>query len=155
MKIDIFVIDFDSTFVDRESVNLLLELAIKGHPRRADMANKLKILADLCMKSEVGFQEYFRMRIEIVKQALKEEHLLQVAEILKDKVSPDIIKLLDLVKKLGKKVIVISNSFKLIMKNLMEQYGIEIYFANKHIADKHGFIVGFDESNPLANDNGK
>jgi D-3-phosphoglycerate dehydrogenase len=155
MKIDIFVIDFDSTFVNGESINLMIAAALKEHPKRAEMSGRLKILSDLCMKSEVGFKEYFKMKIEIVKQALREEHMLKVAKILENKVSPDIVRLLIKARELDKKVIVLSNSFRLIMKDVMEKYGIDIYFANKHVADKNGYIIGFDESNPLANDNGK
>ncbi|GHU27728.1 hypothetical protein FACS1894152_4740 [Bacilli bacterium] len=155
MKIDIFVIDFDSTFVDGESINLMVEMALKEHPRKSEVGGRLKILSDLCMKSEVGFKEYFKMRIEIVKQSLREEHLIRTARILENKISPDIIKLLLKAKELDKKVIVLSNGFKLVMKDIMEKCGIEIYFANKHLTDKNGFITGFDESNPMANDNGK
>jgi D-3-phosphoglycerate dehydrogenase len=155
MKIDIFVIDFDSTFVNGESLNLMVDLALREHARRSEMGSKLKILSDLCMKSEVGFKEYFKMKIEIIKQALREEHLVKVSKILENKVSPHIIKLLERVRQLDRKVIVLSNSFKIILRNIMEKYGIDIYFANKHITDRNGYIVGFDESNPLANNNGK
>lgn len=155
MKIDIFVIDFDSTFVDGESINMMIDLALKNYIRKKDVYSKLAVLSDLCMKSEISFKDNFKMKLEIVKQALKEEHLLKVAAILKEKVSPDIVKILDKAKELNKKVIVVSNSFKIIMKDIMKKYGIEIYFANKHETDKDGFIVGFDETNPMANDNGK
>ncbi|MDR1495296.1 MAG: HAD-IB family phosphatase [Rickettsiales bacterium] len=155
MKIDIFVIDFDSTFVNGESMNIMIEMALREHARRSEINSRLKILSDLCMKSEVGFREYFKMKIEIVKQALKEEHLLKVAKILESKVSPHIVKLLEKVKQLNRKVIVLSNGFKLVLKDVMEKYGIDIYFANKHITDRNGYVIGFDESNPLANDNGK
>ncbi len=155
MKIDIFVIDFDSTFVDGESINMMIDLALKNYIRKKDVYSKLAVLSDLCMKSEISFKDNFKMKLEIVKQALKEEHLLKVAAILKEKVSPDIVKILDKAKELNKKVIVVSNSFKIIMKDIMKKYGIEIYFANKHETDKDSFIVGFDETNPMANDNGK
>ncbi len=155
MKIDIFVIDFDSTFVDGESVNMMIDIALKNYVRKKDVYNKLAILSDLCMKSEISFKDNLKMKVEIVKQALKEEHLIKVAEILKEKVSPDILKILDKAKELNKKIIVVSNGFKIVMKDIMEKYGIEIYFANKHETDKNGFIVGFDETNPMTNDNGK
>ncbi|MDR1425827.1 MAG: HAD-IB family phosphatase [Rickettsiales bacterium] len=155
MKIDIFVIDFDSTFVNGESLNLMVDMALREHQRRSEVGSKLRILSDLCMKSEVGFKEYFKMKIEIIKQSLREEHLLRVSKILEDKVSPHIIKLLERIRSLDRKIIVISNSFKLILKDIMEKHGVDIYFANKHIADKNGYIIGFDESNPLANDGGK
>ncbi|MDR2778414.1 MAG: HAD-IB family phosphatase [Rickettsiales bacterium] len=155
MKIDIFVIDFDSTFVSEESLNMMIDVALRDYPKKVEVNGRLKILSDLCMKSEVNFKEYFKMKIEIVKQALKEEHLLKTAKILENRVSPEIVKLLIRAKELDKKVIVLSNSFKLILKDIMEKYAIDIYFANKHIADRNGCIIGFDESNPLANDNGK
>ncbi|MDR3078455.1 MAG: HAD-IB family phosphatase [Rickettsiales bacterium] len=155
MKIDIFVIDFDSTFVNGESMNLMIEMALKEHARRSEMSSRLKILSDLCMKSEVGFKEYFGMKIEIVKQALREEHLLRTAKILETKVSPHIVKLLEKIRQLDRKVIVLSNGFKLVLKDIMEKHGVDIYFANKHITDRNGYVVGLDESNPLANDSGK
>ncbi len=155
MKIDIFVIDFDSTFVDGESVNMMIEIALKDYARRKEIYGKLNVLSDLCMKSEISFKDNFKMKIEIVKQALKEEHLLKVAEILKDKVSPDILKIVNKAKELNKKIIVVGNGFKIIMKDIMKKYDIEIYFANKHETDKNGFVIGFDETNPMANDNGK
>ncbi|MDR2078061.1 MAG: HAD-IB family phosphatase [Rickettsiales bacterium] len=155
MNIDIFVIDFDSTFVSEESINMMIEIALRDHQKRTEINGRLKILSDLCMKSEVNFKEYFKMKIEIVKQALKEEHLIKTAKLLENKVSPSIVKLLLRAKELNKKIVVLSNSFRLILKDIMEIYGIDTYFANKHIADKNGYIIGFDESNPLANDNGK
>ena len=78
MKIDIFVIDFDSTFVDGESVNMMIEIALKDYIRRKEVYGKLNVLSDLCMKSEISFKDNFKMKIEIVKQALKEEHLLKL-----------------------------------------------------------------------------
>lgn len=155
MKIDIFVIDFDSTFVDGESINMMIDIALKNHARKKDMYSKLAVLCDLCMKSEISFKDNFKIKIEIVKSALKEEHLLKVAKILNEKVSPDILKILDKAKELNKKIIVVGNGFKIVMKDIMEKYGIEIYFANKHEIDRNGFIIGFDETNPMANDNGK
>ncbi|MDR2777517.1 MAG: HAD-IB family phosphatase [Rickettsiales bacterium] len=155
MKIDIFFIDFDSTFVDGESLNMMVDMALREHARRSEIGGRLKILSDLCMKSEVGFKEYFKMKVEIIKQALREEHMLKVSKILEEKVSPHIVKLLERVKQLDRKVIVLSNSFKIILRDIMGKYGIDIYFANKHIIDRSGYVVGFDESNPLANNNGK
>lgn len=155
MKIDIFAIDFDSTFIRKESLNLLVETALKNYARKKDAYGKLKILSDLCMKSEISFKDNFKMRMEIVKPALKEHHMLEVAAMIRDSVSPDMEKILTKAKELDRKIIVLSNSFKILMKDIMDRCGIEIYFANKHLCDKNGNFLGFDENNPMANDGGK
>lgn len=155
MKIDIFVIDFDSTFVKIESLKLLTEIALYKHPRKREILEKFESVGNLCMRSEIDFKANLKMKIEILKGILKEEHLIKASKMLEQKVSPDIVKILNLIRKLNKKVIVVSNAFKLPMKEVMNRYGIEIYFANKHIIDNKGYVVGYDETNLMANNNGK
>lgn len=156
MKIDIFVIDFDSTFISAESFEMIFKIALFKNPKKKEILKKMKAITDLSMKSEVDFKQNFKMRMELLENnILKEEHLIKVGKKLESKVSPDIVKIVDFARRKNKKVIVLSNSFKLSMKDIMNKYGLEIYFANKHIVDEKGFVISYDEANPMANNNGK
>ncbi|MDR1499333.1 MAG: HAD-IB family phosphatase [Rickettsiales bacterium] len=155
MKVDIFVIDFDSTFVSYESLALMVEIALKKHPKKRKISLRWEAIGNINMKSEIDFKSSLKMKIEALRGVLTEEHLTRVGKILEKEISPDIVKIVKLAKNTNKKVISVSNSFKFCMKEVMKKYGVEIYFANKHFTDKKGFVIGYDETNPMANNDGK
>jgi D-3-phosphoglycerate dehydrogenase len=155
MKIDIFIIDFDSTFVTEESLELITKIALYRYARKKKVLSKLARVGDLCMKSKIDFKDNLKMRIEILNGILKEEHLIRASKILEGKISPDILKIIELAKNMNKKIIVVSNSFKVLMKEVMKRCNIEIYFANKYEVDEEGFVSGYNETNPMANNAGK
>ncbi len=156
MKIDIFVIDFDSTFVSVESLEMIFKTALFKNPKRKEVLKKMNDIINLSMKSKVDFKHNFKMKMDLIEDnILKEEHLIKVGKRLESKVSPGIVKIIDFARRKNKKIIVLSNSFKLPMKEVMNKYGLEIYFANKHITNDKGYVIDYDETNPMANNTGK
>ena len=154
-NVDIFAIDFDSTFTEYESFDYLMNSVIAGHTREKEIKEKLKHINSMVMKSNLDFRESFTMKIGILQSILKKEHFEKVSKFLEDKITPEITKLLQLIKEKNKKVIVLSNSFKILMQDIMKKNNIDIYFANKITFSKNGRIEDFDDTNIMANNNGK
>lgn len=155
MKIDIFIIDFDSTFISVESLDFLTKVALNRNPKRKEILSKMDEIKQLSLKSKLDFKNSLKMKMQLLTNILEEKHLIKTSGKLEKYVSPDILKIIYFAREHNKKIIVLSNSFRILMKKIMDKYGIETYFANRHIINKYNFFVGYDETNHMANDNGK
>ena len=58
------IIDFDSTFIQDETIEILAEIALKKSPKRFDVLSKIKKMTNLAMNGELSFQEALKQRIQ-------------------------------------------------------------------------------------------
>ncbi|MDR2760899.1 MAG: HAD-IB family phosphatase [Rickettsiales bacterium] len=155
MRVDIFVIDFDSTMIEFESIEMLFKLALRRSSKGAELNKILEELDRQLIQKKIDFQTNLEKKIGILKFITKKRYLEQMGLFLKNKASDDIKKIIDFAKKNNRKIMVFSNSFGEILEPIMKTNGVEVFFSNKLIFDADGKIQDYDRNNIMAKNSGK
>ncbi|MCP4456657.1 MAG: phosphoglycerate dehydrogenase [Cytophagales bacterium] len=150
-----FIIDFDSTFTKVEALDVLCAISLKDKPEKESTLNQIKELTDKGMNGEISFKDSLKERVELLQA--HRDHLPALIEALHEEVSESFKRNKEFVKKYAKNILIVSNGFKDFIDPIVAHFDIpsERVFANEFIYDEAGFIVGFDENNPLAKDRSK
>lgn len=150
-----YIIDFDSTFTKVEALDVLCEISLDGNPLKEQNLKQIQDITDRGMNGDISFKESLKKRIELLHA--NHAHLAPLVERLSQEVSESFKRNKEFVKKYSNRIFIVSSGFKDFIAPIVEQYGIpgERVYANKFEYDSNANIIGFDESNPLAMDNGK
>lgn len=149
------IIDFDSTFINLESLDKLAEVSLENHPEKDDIVNQISSITDQGMNGEISFADSLSRRIAL----LKSDKVLigQVAELLKDKISDSFKKNRAFVEENAANIYIVSSGFKELITPVVAEYNISAdhVYANTFEFDKEGVVIGVDNNNPLAGNGGK
>jgi len=149
-----FIIDFDSTFTQVEALDILAEISHKGKNKKTVM-HQISEITDLGMRGKIDFRDSLHKRLNILKA--NRLHIDILIKKLKKKVSPSFKRNTEFLTRNSEHIYIISNGFREFIEPIVSEYGIrsDHIFANSFRFDKKGNIIGFDESNVLASNNGK
>jgi D-3-phosphoglycerate dehydrogenase len=149
-----FLVDFDSTFTTVEALDILGEIALADDPARVEKLDQVRALTDQAMNGEIGFGEALKKRIELL--GVRRQHLPQLVERLKSKVSPSFKRNKAFFEKNPGKVIVVTGGFHDYVDAIVAEFGItpDQVLANGLVFDGDD-VIGVDQLNPLSQDGGK
>jgi D-3-phosphoglycerate dehydrogenase len=156
MKTDTYyIIDFDSTFVKVEALDLLAEIALKKDPNRKEKLKLIKELTARAMSGEITFTESLKQRLALITADKKD--IEQLVKKLKKEISRSIKNNAGFFRANADNVTIISGGFKEYIIPVAEKFGLKPgnVFANTFIFDKKGAITGYDNKNSLCKPNGK
>ncbi len=147
-------IDFDSTFVTAESLELLGEIALADH---ADAQQKLASIRDLTNRAMCGqmpFAEALRRRFELIQP--RPEHLEPLIAALSTRISPSFRKNAGFLRANAGRIYIMSSGFHEYIDPVVAEFGIapDHVLANRLTTAPDG-TLSFDPAQPLANDGGK
>lgn len=150
-----FLLDFDSTFITVEGLELFAEVVLQHAKDKKDQLAKISLLTNQAMEGKLSFGESLAQRINLLsgnKQQVKE-----VGKLLKEKVSQSMLQNKDFFQKHKHQIYIISGGFKEFISPAVKQFGIsgDHIFANTFVYDKKGNIHGIDTTNLMSQDNGK
>ncbi len=144
-----FIIDFDSTFVQVESLDLLSSLS--------ENKTNIKLIEDITklgMDGEISFSESLEKRIKLIDSTVQE--INKTVEKLHYLVTPSFKKNKAFLEKNRNNIFIISSGFHELIDPVVSEFGIkpENVFANNFniLNDR---VSGFDSSNILSKDQGK
>lgn len=151
----LFIIDFDSTFIQVEALEELAAIALKGRKDKDQVIAQIQHLTDRGIEGEISFTEGLRQRLDLIKP--HRSHLDALVKRLKKKVSASISRNKKFFKTHQDQLYVISAGFKEFIVPIVGDYHIpaERVFANTFRFDKKDNIIGFDDSNILSQTDGK
>ena len=112
--------DMDSTLIETEVID---ELAI-----RAGVGDEVKAITERAMRGEIDFTESFRERVALLK-GLDESVMQDIAEHLP--ITEGVDRLMDVLKKYGYKIAILSGGFTYFGQYLQQKYGIDYVYANE------------------------
>ncbi len=149
------IIDFDSTFINLESLDKLAEVSLENHPNKKDIVTQISSITDQGMNGEISFADSLSLRIALLKS--DKVLIAQVAELLKGKISDSFKKHKAFVKENSHSIFIVSSGFKELITPVVAEYGItaDHVFANTFHYNNEGVINGVDNTNPLAGNGGK
>jgi D-3-phosphoglycerate dehydrogenase len=151
----ILVIDFDSTIVRVESLDLLAVVSLAERTDGTAKAAEISEITRLGMEGKLDFRESLTRRVGMLEctQAQVEE----VARKLVGMVSPSFAAHRDQLKECRDRIYVITGGFRDLALATIESLGLrpDHLFANHFTYSPEGLVTGFDEANPLCQAGGK
>lgn len=150
-----YIFDFDSTFIQCETLDVLAEISLQDHPQKQERLNAISHITKLAMEGRYAYAESLEERFSLLP--LKPEHIQQTIQILQHKITPSFLRHKDFFKKNAKNIYLFTGAFIDIVWPVVERFGLlrEQVFANRLLYDVDGNIYGYDKHHPLAQDQGK
>ncbi len=150
-----FIIDFDSTFIQTESLEELARIMLKGKKNREAIITEIASITTAGMNGTIPFTESLRDRLSILRPHRAAIKLL--ATNLSKKITPSIRRNKEFFKNNADNIYIISGGFAELIKPVVAPFGImeSHVLANTFIFDKKGKYAGFDSKNPLSRSGGK
>jgi D-3-phosphoglycerate dehydrogenase len=148
-------IDFDSTFIQVESLDILAKNALEGAPNQKEISDKIAFITEQGMNGEISFADSLSQRIALLT-ASKEDLEAIVTELLEN-VTGSFNQNKPFIEANADKIIIISSGFKEMIVPVVAEYGIPAsqVYANTFTFDEDNNINGVDTTNPLAGNGGK
>jgi D-3-phosphoglycerate dehydrogenase len=151
----IFVIDFDSTFIKSETLDLLGKFSLADHPDRDEKLSEISQITNDAMEGRISFPDSLTRRIQLLNAS--RSHLDPLIEQIRGNVSESFSRNKKFFNDYSRQVYIISNGFREIILPVVSDFGIpdQNVFANTFAYSNDEKITGFDTNNILSQDNGK
>jgi D-3-phosphoglycerate dehydrogenase len=150
-----YVIDFDSTLVKGESLDMLATIALATVPQRSDILAELQNITTQGMNGDISFDESLRRRLRLF--SANKTHVNQLVAELKGSISTSASHNLSWFEKHRDSIYVISGGFADYIEPVVSLLGIQPdhVFANRFVYNDQGDITGFAADNLLCRAQGK
>ena len=147
------IIDFDSTFVKLETIEILADFALHAKSDKDKILNQIKDITNKAMLGKIPFSEALNQRIKLIKP--QQEHINKTIIFLKKHISKSFEENIEFFRKNHENCYIISGGFKEIIIPVIEDFNIREnqIFANVFI-NKNNYIT-IDKNYPLSKNNGK
>ena len=148
----VFIIDFDSTFVQVEALDLLAEISLVKNPEKSAMVREITTLG---MEGKISFADSLRKRVEIIHA--NQQHIQQLIKLLKKKITPSFIRNKEFFKKYSDDIYIVTGGFAEYVLPIVKDFYIkpQNVFANTFQFNESGEIIGLDQKNVMSLDKGK
>jgi D-3-phosphoglycerate dehydrogenase len=145
-----FYIDFDSTFVSVESLDLLAEIVFATDPQRDTRVASLAAITTQGMDGTIDYQESLRRRLEVLQPHRSQIEVL--IDRLRSLVSTSFESHADFLRTHASQIYIISGGFHEFIDPIVARYGItpDHVFANTLTFSSDGAYAGYDAQSPLA-----
>ena len=150
-----FIIDFDSTFIKVEAMDLMAEVTLDGRADKSDVIAKIQHYTDLGMEGKMSFQETLEKRIDLLDGHKK--HFQPLIEKLEKNVTNSFVSNKSFFELFSQQIYIVSGGFKEYITPITTKYGIpeSHVFANDFTYDDQDNIIGYNSENVLSQEGGK
>ena len=154
-KADYIIIDFDSTFISKESLDMLAEACLKKYKNHHKVIEQIQTITDQGMSGKIDFRDSLDKRIKLIKATKKD--VIKVSRSLTQIVSQSFSKNKKFIIDNRKKIFFISGGFKEMLLPVLMDFKVREshIFGNEFIYNSDEEVIGFNINNPLASENGK
>jgi len=145
------LIDFDSTIIKDESLELLSEISVKNSKDKTKIIN---ITRD-AMDGKIGFSNALKERVLLLKA--KKQQVEDVITTIQHRLTDSFIQNKVFFKQNNSNCYIVSGGFIEIIYPILKPFNIskKNIFANQFVYDSYENIVSIDDKNPLSKDKGK
>ena len=149
------ILDFDSTIITSESLDILSELILKDQINSKSIIKKIKKFTNEGMEGLISFEDSLKKRLKLLD--IKEYHLVELRKIVLKLITPSINKNCLWLKENADNIYIFSGGFKSIIVPVAKKIGLKIenIYANNLVFLKNGSFKGIDEGNLLSKSSGK
>lgn len=155
MRFKTIILDFDSTLISIESLDLLAEISLAHHPERQERLERIRQLTTMAMEGEMPYHSSLTQRIALLEGHAY--HLPELIDALRKYYTPSLLRALPILRDSPVDFYVFSGGFSEYIIPVLHSIGFpaERIYANRFVADASGKILGVDTTNPLATTQGK
>jgi D-3-phosphoglycerate dehydrogenase len=148
-----FIVDFDSTLVRVEGLEVLAEVALQGEPDGEDRRRRIAALTDQAMSGELAFEEALAHRLALLRP--RRSHIDEAVARLAGEISPSAQEHAAFFA--SPDVYVVSGGFHEMIDPVVARLGVPVsrVLANSFVFDEDGCGADFDRSNPVGRSGGK
>ena len=149
------IIDFDSTFVKVETLDILAEVCFENDADKNSKIDAITTITNKAMNGELPFDQALNKRIEILKA--KKTDLFKTLAIIKNNISESFIKNQSFFKENANNCFIVSGGFKEIISPIVRPYGFNDnnVFGNDFICKNDNSTLTINKINPLSQELGK
>ena len=146
------IIDFDSTFIKSESLDILAKTSNKC---TKDSENKIADITKLGMNGKISFKNSLEQRIKLINASMND--IKNTIKTIKNNISDSFMKNKKFIEENAENIYIVSSGFIEIIHPIVKEYGIKKknIYANSFQFDLKGNISGYDKNNPLTKTKGK
>jgi len=150
-----FLFDFDSTFIQVESLEVLADIALHNLPDKKERLATISTITEQAMEGRYSYQESLSERMKLLD--LAPHHLAEALVVLSQKITPSILRNRIFFQKNSDNIHIITGAFIEIVWPIVNSFGIkrENVHGNRLIYNSDGDILGYDKNQLLAQDQGK
>lgn len=154
-KNTILLIDFDSTFVKVESLDLLASFVLEKKTNKENIVKEIKKITNLGMEGMLTFPESLEKRLQLFNPTKKD--IQKVVKKLTKSITDSIKKNKQFFMDNAENIYILSSGFRECILPVVKDFGIyeDHVFGNTFLFDKKGSYVGYDKKNVLAQIQGK
>lgn len=155
MKYDFLLIDFDSTLVKIECLDMLARYVLSKTPNNQSVLESFENITRMGMEGKITLFESLTNRLKLISPSTKDIERLIIE--LRSEFSDSVLRQKERLPLLSDKIIIISGGFMDYMDPVIQEFGLNPnhIYANSFRYDSEGNVIGFDETNPLSQAKGK
>ncbi len=156
MKVpDFLILDFDNTIIKGETLEILAEISLSGHPKKESICDEIRKLTEAAMSGTLDFSQALKRRLLLLN--LNEHHILKAIEEQKSLITKSFIENRKFLKLNADKIYVVSGGFKEIITPIIQILGLreDRVYANEFHFNLSKKVVGIDTTNILSQSRGK
>lgn len=150
-----FIFDFDSTLIPFETLDELAKISTVQQPNSDAIIQEIHAITQQAMNGNLSFHESLKQRLALLKPT--RAHLAQLTtQFLRD-LTPSVSRNKKFFQEFSENIYIVSGGFIEIIHPIAKLLGIPLShcYANRFIYDYEGNIIGIDDANLLAHDQGK
>jgi D-3-phosphoglycerate dehydrogenase len=152
IKIDKIILDFDSTILDGELLEMIAEIAFANDPDKDKKVEEIAQITSLGMAGKITFRESLSCRLGLIdiSQEILDKCIARTARL----INPDYLRHIEFFS--CRDTYVISGGYRNIINEVSDKINIskDRIYANDFIIE-NGFVSGVDLDNPLTDSDGK
>lgn len=148
-----FIIDFDSTLVRVEALDVLADIIARAEPERAAELASIGDITERAMAGELDFTQALDERLRLLRPT--RDQLALLTDALAEEIAPSALACQAFFS--SPSVHVLSGGFREWVEPVVQRLGIgaERVMANTLLFDGAGRVCGFDRDNPVSRSGGK
>ncbi|MFO7807026.1 MAG: HAD-IB family phosphatase [Candidatus Moraniibacteriota bacterium] len=149
------VIDFDSTIIKEETLEMIAEEALEAHPYGNKIRHKIEEITDMGMRGFISFSDSLESRVKLF--TANKNSINKIKTKIDKKISDSFLKNQSFFKENGEKIFIVSGGFKDCVVPVAKELSIpeENIFANDFVFNSAEEIISIDKEKFLAQDRGK
>ena len=146
----ILIIDFDSTFIQDETLDEIANLVADDNQKK-----EIKNITNQAMEGKIDFGQALRKRVEMLK--IHKNDIDNIIKILEKRISLSFVKNKNKLRSISERIYIVSGGFKEIIIPIVSDYGISKsnVYANEFIYDDKDYITGINAKSPMSFSDGK
>ncbi|MGH8362950.1 MAG: HAD-IB family phosphatase, partial [Gammaproteobacteria bacterium] len=150
-----FILDFDSTLIRVEMMDVMAEVAIPDPAERADVRQRIRELIDAAMAGRLDYRESLQQRLALLH--FPRARIPEVSARLQTLVTPSFLRNRAFLAKHADRIHVLTGGFRQMVEPVIRDLGLRAdqLHANTLGFDAAGMSDGCDWDNPLAREGGK